>query len=144
MSGPLKTSLPVSKTEKPESARVPWKGRRRANGDAKDRFIAVRCTTPDRERIDRDAREAGLAIGGYLRALALGTAGPRAVKRPRVEREQLARLLGEIGKLGSNINQIARWCNTEQAPASAADLAAMRADLAVLRAGLMKALDRGD
>ena len=62
----------------------------------------------DRERIEKEAREAGLRIGGYLRALALGSAGPRAVKRPAVEREQLARLLGELGKLGSNVNQIAK------------------------------------
>ena len=63
------------------------------------------------------AAQAGLSVGAFLRALALGSAGPRAVKRPRVEREQLARLLGEIGKLGSNVNQIARWANTDQARA---------------------------
>ena len=36
--------------------------------------------------------EAGLSVGAFLRTMALGTAGARAVKRPRVEREQLARL----------------------------------------------------
>jgi hypothetical protein len=66
------------------------------------------------------------------------------VKRPRVEREQLARLLGEIGKLGSNVNQLAKWSNTEKAPASAAELTQIRADIAAMREGVMKALDHGD
>ena len=124
---------------------APWRGRRRApSGDAKDKFIAVRVTGPQRVLIDQDAREAGFRIGGYLRALALGSAGPRAVKRPRVEREQLARLLGELGKLGSNVNQIAKWSNTEKSAASLAELAQMRADIATMRAALMEALDRGD
>jgi hypothetical protein len=123
--------------------RVPWRGRKRAD-DAKDKFIAVRVTERDRERIEQAAREAGLKIGGYLRALALGSAGPRAVKRPRAEREQLARILGEIGKLGSNVNQLAKWSNTDKSAASRDDLAQMRAAIAAMRAHVMKALDRGD
>ena len=34
------------------------------------------------------------------------------MKRPRVERVELARLLGELGKLGSNVNQIAKAFNS--------------------------------
>ena len=83
--------------------RAPWRGRKRV-AEAKEKFIAVRCTESDRTRIAAKATEAGLSIGAYLRAAALGSAGPRAVKKPRVEREQLARLLGEIGKIGSNVN----------------------------------------
>jgi hypothetical protein len=123
---------------------VPWRGRKRADGDAKEKFIAVRVTERDRDRIEKAAREAGLKIGGYLRALALGSAGPRAVKRPRVEREQLARILGEIGKIGSNVNQLAKWSNRDKSAASAAELAEMRAYIAVMRDHVMKALDRGD
>lgn len=122
---------------------VPWRGRKRVD-DAKGKFIAVRVTEGDRDRIDAAAGQAGLSIGGYLRALALGSAGVRAVKRPRVEKEQLARILGEIGKLGSNVNQLAKWSNTERSAASQAELTQMRADIAAMRAEVMKALDRGD
>jgi hypothetical protein len=125
--------------------RAPWRGRKRAEaGEAKGKFIAVRVTDADRERIKEKAQEAGYKIGGYLRALALGSAGPRAVKGPRVEREQLARVLGEIGKVGSNVNQLAKWSNTEKAPASAGELAQIRADIAAMREAVMKALDHGD
>jgi hypothetical protein len=112
--------------------------------EAKEKFIAVRVTAGDRERIAARAQESGLKIGGYLRALALGSAGPRAVKRPRVEREQLAHLLGEIGKLGSNVNQLAKWANTERAPASLDELARIRADIAAMREAVMTALGHGD
>ena len=133
----------------PPEARIrrpaPWRGRKRAEvGEAKGKFIAVRVTTADRTRIAEKAQESGLKIGGYLRALALGSAGPRAVKRPRVEREQLARLLGEIGKLGGNVNQLAKWSNTERSPASLDELAQIRADIATMREAVMKALDHGD
>jgi hypothetical protein len=139
-------SLPAEAADAPTGKKpAPWRGRKRSRPeDTKEKFIAVRCTEADREKIAARAQEAGLRIGGYLRALALGSAGVRAVKRPRVEREQLARLLGEVGKIGSNVNQIAKRTNTERSAASAADLAQMRADIAFLRAELMKALDRGD
>jgi hypothetical protein len=104
----------------------------------------LRVTAADLDRIKEKAQASGLKIGGYLRALALGSAGPRAVRRPPVEREQLARLLGETGKLRSNVNQIAKWTNTERSPASVAELAQMRADIAMMREALMKALGHGD
>ena len=87
---------------------------------------------------------AGLSVGAFLRTVALGTAGARAVKRPRIEREQLAKLLGEIGKLGSNVNQIARWANTDKRAPDDRVLALMREDIAAMRAEVMKALDHGD
>jgi hypothetical protein len=104
----------------------------------------LRCTEEDHILIAHSAAEAGLSTGGYLRTLALGRAGPRAVKRPHTERELLARILGGIGKLGSNHNQIAKWANTVKGPPSALELAQMRDDIAAMRAEVMKALDRGD
>jgi hypothetical protein len=56
----------------------------------------------------------------------------------------LAKLLGEIGKLGSNVNQIAKWANTDRAAPSRAEIARMCEDIAAMRAEVMKALDRGD
>jgi hypothetical protein len=124
---------------------APWRGRKRTEaGEAKDEFIAVRVTKADRARITEKAQESGLKIGGYLRALALGSAGPRAVKRPRVEREQLARILGETGKLRSNVNQIAKWANTEKSPASQAVLEQIHADITLMRDAVMQALNHGD
>jgi Bacterial mobilisation protein (MobC) len=135
--------LEAATATKPRKRRAPWGGRKRA-ADTKEKFIAVRCTLDDHAFIGETAAQAGMSIGAFLRTIALGTAGARAVKRPRIEREQLAKLLGEIGKLGSNVNQIAKWANTDKAAPGFAEIVKMREDIAAMRAEVMKALDRGD
>jgi hypothetical protein len=120
---------------------APWRGRRRVS-DAKTSFVSVRCTAKERSMIDGAAAQAGLSIGAYLRALALGSAGPRAVRRPPVERKELARLLGHLGKVGSNINQLAHAFNRSGRVPGLAELAAMRQQVGELRDALMKALGR--
>jgi hypothetical protein len=122
---------------------APWRGRRRVS-DAKDSFISVRCTAKDHAVIDESATSAGLSIGAYLRALALGGAGPRAVRRPPVERKELARLLGHLGKIGSNINQLAHAYNRDRLLPGLAELVAIRLDVGVMRAALLRALGHGD
>jgi uncharacterized protein YqfA (UPF0365 family) len=52
-------------------------------------------------------------------------------------------LLGAIGKLGSNVNQIAKAFNERRDAPSLAELAEMRADIAAMRAAVMAALGRG-
>ena len=120
---------------------APWRGRKRVS-DAKNSFISVRCTAEERSKIDEAARQAGLSIGAYLRALALGSAGPRAVRRPPIERKELARLLGHLGKVGSNLNQLAHAFNRDRRIPGLAELAAMRQQVGELRDALMKALGR--
>jgi hypothetical protein len=117
------------------------RGRQRVS-DAKTSFVSVRCTAKERISIDEAARRAGLSVGAYLRTLALGSPGPRAVRRPPIERKELARLLGHLGKVGSNLNQLAYAFNRERRVPSLAELAAIREQVAELRDALMKALGR--
>jgi hypothetical protein len=120
---------------------APWRGRRRVN-DAKTSFISIRCTAKDHAVIDENATRTGLSIGAYLRALALGSAGPRAVRRPPVERKELARLLGHLGKVGSNLNQLAHAYNRNGWVPAFAELNAMRRQIGEMRDALMTALGR--
>ena len=99
----------MSKTPKIRKHAAP--GRRRVENPKND-FIAVRCTAQERAAITELATKSGLAVGAYLRATALGHPGPRAVRRPPIERKELARLLGHLGKVGSNINQLAYAFNS--------------------------------
>jgi hypothetical protein len=108
--------------------------------DVKGKFIAVRVTVEDRAKIADAAGEAGLSIGAFLRSLALGSAGARAVKRPSVERVELARLLGELGKLGSNVNQIAKAFNSTGRIPTPPELPLMQTDIMAIRAAVMAAL----
>jgi hypothetical protein len=122
---------------------TPWRGRKRVP-DARTKLINVRCTVEEQAAIRQRARDAGLSVGAYLRVQALDSAGPRAVRRPPVEREELARLLGHLGKLGSNINQLAKRYNQVGMFPGFPELLAARKDVGDLRLALMKALDRGD
>jgi hypothetical protein len=108
--------------------------------DARKRLIHLRCTDHERAAIKAVAEEAGFSVGALLRLLALGDAGPRAVRRPPVERAELARILGQIGKIGSNVNQIAKAIHTTRNLPSWSELAEIKADIATLRAAVLKAL----
>ena len=110
--------------------------------DPRLKIVPMRCSADEYKLIAQSANDAGLAIGGFLRSLALGSAGPRAVRRPFVDRVALARVLGEIGKLGSNVNQIARVANTSRQPPRVRELSLMQADIAAMRDALLRALDR--
>jgi hypothetical protein len=112
--------------------------------DARTAFIAVRCTITERAAITERATAAGLAVGAYLRSQALGSAGPRAVRKPPVEKKELARLLGWLGKLGSNVNQLARRFNSTGAFPGLPELLAIRREVGEMRAALIRALGRGD
>jgi hypothetical protein len=133
----------MSETSNPKTRRAaPWRGRRRVP-DPKQIAISFRCTAKDHAVIDESATRAGLSIGAYLRTLALGCAGPRAVRRPPAERTELARLLGHLGKVGSNINQLAHAWNRNRLLPGLAELMAIRRDVGEMRAALLGALGYG-
>jgi len=79
---------------------------------ARKRHLTVRLTDDERAAIDLAAEAAGLMPGSYARQVMLGGPAPRAVRKSPVERRELVRLLGELGKIGSNLNQIAKSLNT--------------------------------
>lgn len=120
-----------------------WHGRKSV-AEARTHFVAVRCTAEEHKSIDAAATDAGLSVGAFLRATALGRAGPRSVRRPPIERRELARLLGHLGKVGSNVNQLAHGYNQAGRLPGYSELQAIRREVGEIRAALLKALGRGD
>ena len=59
-----------------------------------------------------------------------------------MQKAELARLLGELGKVGSNVNQIARAFNQHQGSPSLKELTEMKGELVAMRTAIMKALGR--
>ncbi len=78
---------------------------------ARTSHLTIRLTPDERTTIDDAADRAGLTTGSYARQAVMCAPVPRQVRRPPVERKELARLLGEVGKIGSNLNQLARATN---------------------------------
>ena len=73
--------------------------------------LSVRFTADEFNRLADRADQAGMGSAALLRAAALGEAGPRAQRRPPADHRALRQLLGHAGRIGNNINQIARALN---------------------------------
>jgi hypothetical protein len=85
--------------------------RRDRSGSAtrqRSHMMNFRASDAERAEIEAAAERTGLAVGAYVRSRVLEKPTTRATRRPPVERAALAQLLGQIGKIGSNLNQIAR------------------------------------
>lgn len=128
---------------RPERKPAPWRGRKRV-AVARDRYVAVRCTEAEHAKMTEAAQRAGLSVGAFLRALACEGPGLRAARRPPIERQELARLLGHIGKLGSNVNQLAYAANAFNELPRARELEEIGEEIRQMRDAVMKALGRGD
>lgn len=76
--------------------------------------IIVRCTDDEHAAILGKADRVGLASAAFLRAAVLGEAGPRAQRRPPADHKALREILGHLGRIGNNLNQIAHGLNTAQ------------------------------
>lgn len=120
---------------------VPWRGRPRV-ADPKGRFVAVRVTAAEHAALTAAAAQAGLSVGAYLRARALGTPGPRAVRKPPIEAAALAEALRLLGKYGGNLNQLARAANAAGFIPAARDIADLVREAREVKAALMAALGR--
>ncbi len=102
--------------------------------------VAVRILDDEAAALRAAANRAGLSVGAYLRAAALGDAGPRAARRAPVERQELVRILAALGKLGSNVNQLAKMANATGEISG--DIALMQKQLMEMRAAVLTALGR--
>lgn len=76
--------------------------------------LRVRVNDGEKSTIERNAKNAGREVSDFLRGL--GTDGEAKTERivPTPDREVLHRLLAELNKIGSNLNQIARQLNRKQ------------------------------
>jgi hypothetical protein len=119
---------------------VPQKKRTAPRSEKRQREprVTVRFLPDEYEKLNERAKAAGLKNGPFLRACALGEAGPRAQRSPTIDRELAAKAIAELNKAGSNLNQIAHSMNMDIHPAApriaAAADAVNLAALQILRA----------
>ncbi len=88
-------------------------GRKNSHSQKRQRTQAVRaaCTPNEYAAITAQATAAGLSVGGYLRACALGRKTPRTKERAPVDRELLAHAIAALNRVGNNLNQLAYRAN---------------------------------
>lgn len=103
------------------------------------RFLSARFTEADAVRHEQAAAAAGITVSDMIRAALDGTPPPRRTARPVQDRAELAQLLAAVGKIGSNVNQLAYVANTGGWPHDTA-IAAAVSDIQWMRHHLMLAL----
>lgn len=96
----------------------------RSENRQRGKIVPTRFLPEEHAELEARAAAAGLSPSAYLRACALGDAGPRARRSPTVERSLAAQAIAELNKAGSNLNQIARAVNMEQWPGTSSVTAA--------------------
>ena len=78
----------------------------------RDKVLRIRCLQEEFKAIVAKADKAGFSTGAFARACLLDDPGPRAQRRPPADHVVLRQILGHVGRIGNNINQIARALNT--------------------------------
>lgn len=101
--------------------------------------VFVRLTEEELAAVSGKADRAGYPLATLFRQAALGEPGPRARRRPPADHKALRQLLGECGRIGNNINQIARHLNTGDQPVIPELQEALRA-YHDIRTAIMRAL----
>jgi len=89
----------------------------------RDHWIKIRVCRDEKQRWQSLAESQGLTLADFLR-VAVGNAAMvgREPRRRRTGRKADPLLLSNIGRVGSNLNQIARWANTYEEKADAAQV----------------------
>jgi hypothetical protein len=117
--------------------------RRKSENRQRQRVRHFRFDSAEDAALEAAAAEAGLSVTAYVRQRTIGSAGVRSLRK-RIDLAELARLLGETGKIGSNVNQIARVANANGDLPTVSRLDEIWQELSQMRAALMRALGRGD
>jgi len=105
------------------------------------RIVQFRVNEEEHEALSKAAENASLPMGSYARKVLLAAPPARVRKKPSHDTVTLTKLLGEFGKVGSNLNQIARLHNAGRSDfVRQGELEQTLRSLERTRAALMKAL----
>ncbi len=69
--------------------------------------IKFRVTEDEFERLTLMADNVGMSVPAFVKAKAQGM----RVRQPKIDRQGALEIARELRKVGTNVNQIARWCN---------------------------------
>jgi Mobilization protein NikA len=100
------------------------------------RILTVRVTPHEEAIVRQKALAHGQSVGALLRASLLHV----RLSPSRIEQQAVARLLGQLGKIGSNINQLAHYAHIGRYQENSIELALR--DLGELRIVCLQALGK--
>ncbi|MGE0269607.1 MAG: plasmid mobilization relaxosome protein MobC [Candidatus Omnitrophota bacterium] len=101
-------------------------------------ILPVRFDEAEQQALAELVEATGYTRAALIRHGLFRTSPPRAVSRPTVEHQEVARLLGALGRIGGNINQLAKHANAGRYQSNSIELALR--ELRELRTACLKAL----
>ena len=87
-------------------------GTKRSEHRQKGRVVPFRVSSEEYSELTSLAARAGLTLGSYVRSRALQTPTTRARRKPAIEQVTVSHLIGELGRVKNNLNQLARKANS--------------------------------
>jgi hypothetical protein len=101
-----------------EETKIPLSHKRRSGSETrqKERRISLRVTGNEYAKVEAAAKGAGITLASYARLSLIDTPQTRTRRRPLVDVAALAKLLGELNRIGGNIHQILRRVNFGETP----------------------------
>lgn len=115
--------------------------RPRSNEPLRTVVFRVRFTEEEFERLKASADNAGLDLSAMARGQILGTPPPTRARRRSVDHQALGRVLAELGRIGGNLNQMAKVANLVGDLTSLHNAQAMTAELVAIRELVREALN---
>ena len=91
---------------------------------SREKWVHVKATPEERDAWKAAAAAAGLTVADLFRQKMAAKLEGRAPKKTRAARRADPKLIQAAGRIGSNLNQIAKWCNTHAAGADAVQVLA--------------------
>jgi len=89
---------------------------RKSSEERRSREIKITVTDAELAALKRRAKQAGMPLARFLRET--------GSKAQVVNRTDWRRAVYELNRIGNNLNQVARWCNTYKGAAEAAGVVA--------------------
>jgi hypothetical protein len=108
--------------------------------------IEIRCSKKQKQLLQFKANGKGLSLSDFARGKIMGA--PPRVQQANPFRAQMIKGLGQLGKIGSNLNQIARAINRREAigsevPVTGAQIQSALNELQQLKQELLNYLTDG-
>ena len=85
----------------------------------RDKWLHVKVSAAEREQWQQLAEAEGVTLADLIRGKLGAAAEGRRPRQRRASRKADPALLAALGKIGSNLNQIARWANAYKSAADA-------------------------
>ena len=118
---------------------IPPAARKKSQKRQRNKQIKTPCTPDEFNAVAAKANAAGMTRAAWSRTVMLGEPGPRAQRRIPADARTLRQILGHLGKVGNNLNQIAYQLNTG-GPADLPELRLALKEYAGIRNAIYKAL----